>query len=313
MPPVKRNSGRQSSTSVNRWPCFSASARANCTRSCIGIGGRVTRAGRSPSQPRSSRREVSRNFACVSCAAREEIGQLALLRRAPRRRRPRRETRHRLDVVPNPQHGDLLQDLQRQVLCAARRRAPASGCRFVRAPLKDSPDHVEHARRGAVLLERGEQHRPLRRRRSARTSGQTRRRSSSCRCRRRRAAGRCAACRRRGRAPAAFRRGPKKPTSGGGGTPSRDTRACASNVDPQGRFAIIVALGTREQAQSARPRTRSARTSPAARCGSKAISRCGLVGQLLAAERHRLAQRLALHERGVQVGHEALAVSTYTT
>ena len=40
-----------------------ASARASCTRSCIGIGGTLTRAGSSPSHPCSSRLDVSRSFA----------------------------------------------------------------------------------------------------------------------------------------------------------------------------------------------------------------------------------------------------------
>ena len=62
LPWVKASSGRQSSTCRNwsRPPgCREATARASSSRSSIGIGGSATRVGRSPSQARSSRREVS--------------------------------------------------------------------------------------------------------------------------------------------------------------------------------------------------------------------------------------------------------------
>ncbi len=60
LPWVYQSSGCQSARSalVIRRPCRPASARANCTRSWYGIAGTLRRRGRSPSQPRSSRREV---------------------------------------------------------------------------------------------------------------------------------------------------------------------------------------------------------------------------------------------------------------
>ncbi len=150
-PRVNASSGRQSSTSAQcaRRACRPARA-ASCTRSCIGIGGSVTRVGRSPSQARSSRREVSRNLALVSRGRAQEVGQLALLGLAPRRRRAGGEAGHRLDVVPDPQHGDLLEDLQRH----ARRRCSsvsASHWMLVLLParLEDAAHRIQHLRAAA--------------------------------------------------------------------------------------------------------------------------------------------------------------------
>ena len=57
-PAAYRSSGRQSAPAM-LWPCRAASAAASCRLSRIGMAGSRTRAGRSPSQACSSRREVS--------------------------------------------------------------------------------------------------------------------------------------------------------------------------------------------------------------------------------------------------------------
>ena len=137
-------------------PCLSARARASCTRSCIGMGGRLTRAGRSPSQARSSRREVSRNLALVARSVAQEIRQLALFLLAPGRVRARREAVDRLDVVPDPQHGDLVQHLQGHVPALFVAQGQPVNPRLFQRGAKDLPDGVQHACQRLVLLEGGE-------------------------------------------------------------------------------------------------------------------------------------------------------------
>ena len=115
LPAAYRSSGRQSAP-ARLWPCRAASAAASCRLSRIGIGGSWTRAGRSPSQACSSRREVSSTLHRVLLGqVAQQVRQVVLLGRGPVAGGAGREPGDRLDVVPHPQHRHLRQHLQHQV------------------------------------------------------------------------------------------------------------------------------------------------------------------------------------------------------
>lgn len=90
-----------------RRPCFWARASVKAARSAMGMGGTGTRVGSSPSQGRSSRREVNRKRIRVSRAWRRKASSsscsVALQADSP----SSGEAGHRLQVVPDPEQGDL--------------------------------------------------------------------------------------------------------------------------------------------------------------------------------------------------------------
>ena len=175
------------------------------------MGGSTTRRGRSPSQARSSRREVSRNLACVSRAARRKSASSACSAALQAGLAAGGEARHRLDVVPDPQHGDLPHDLQGQAAALRVVQRQPVDVVLLEQRLEDAADRVQ-ARAAAAGSARTRSTAPGRRsRRWPGTSGRTRRRWRSCRCRRRRAAARRTGCRRRGPRPAGWRRGQRSP------------------------------------------------------------------------------------------------------
>jgi hypothetical protein len=88
----------------------------------------------------------------------QEIGQLAPLGRAPGRGRPRRETAHRLDVIPDPEHGHLAQHLQGHLppLAAVQGQPVHAGPFQGRA--KGALDGVQDTGQRGIGLERGKEH-----------------------------------------------------------------------------------------------------------------------------------------------------------
>ena len=93
----------------------------------------------------------------------EEIGQLGLLGRGPLRLRPRGEAGHRLDVVPDPQHGELAQELHHQLAALA---GPVERVPLDAVGLQERAEELPHLVQRVVqvggLLEGGEQHHRLR-------------------------------------------------------------------------------------------------------------------------------------------------------
>ncbi len=161
LPCVNRSKGVKSGRSARRLPRCSAMAPASWSRSCIGIGGASTRRGASPSQACSSRREVSRNFAFVSRASREKIPQFLLLGRAPVGRGSGGKARDRLDIVPNPENGYLLEHVQRDPPSLhVVRRAPLDA-RALQIGAKHFADLVQRPGERQTALETREQHRPF--------------------------------------------------------------------------------------------------------------------------------------------------------
>ena len=89
----------------------------------------------------------------------EEVGQLGLLRRRPLRLRAGREASHQLHVVPDPQHGDLAQELHHQLAALA---GPVQRVPLDAVGLQQRPEKLPHLVQRVVevggLLEGGENH-----------------------------------------------------------------------------------------------------------------------------------------------------------
>ena len=154
------SSGRQSSTSVSRWPCLAAIARASWTRFGhrhrrqldpawqVAQPGLLVAAG-GQQHLRLGLRMVRRNPASSCCSSALQADGCPAGTRRPVRRCPR-------STAPAPARAPAAAPG-----AAAARPGLASGSRCFQRCSKTSPSWSSTRAKGDVVLERGEQHRPL--------------------------------------------------------------------------------------------------------------------------------------------------------